>query len=302
MRISDKPASTTVASTTVNANSLLELESTSRALLLPRLTQTQIDAMQGVPAGMLVYNSTTNLLNIRSNTSWVTLAQAANAASSTNPWSTSGSTTYTTLSKVGIGTSNPYSQLANNSVNTTGSDGFGGNPGSLSWSADQLGYVGQIYNGRTGSNSNGLVVKVNSTDATALDVGRGLQNGGSTPLLTVKSTGRVGINKNDPTEALEVTGNIKYSGNLLMGVQYIYTQGEVPNSSYVSYLGAACPVGTKLIGGGGGQYVANSTQYNCWVNYSGPNKDDSNIWAINFTNLSGMAVPIRVYAICAKVQ
>ena len=52
---------------TVNANAILELESTTKALL-PRLNNTQIQAMQNVPAGMLVCNSTDDQRYIRTNT------------------------------------------------------------------------------------------------------------------------------------------------------------------------------------------------------------------------------------------
>ncbi|MBD2703804.1 hypothetical protein IC229_24370 [Spirosoma sp. BT702] len=201
MRISDKPASSTLASTTLNANSLLELESSTRALLLPRLTQTQIDAMQGVPAGMLVYNSTTNLLNIRSNTGWVTLAQAANAASATNPWSSSGTVAYTNQT-VGIGINNPFSRLANTSANTLDSQGFGANPESLSWRATQPGYAGVFQNSGTLTNNNGLLVKVTASNSTALEVGQGTQGANATPLLVVKSNGRVGIGTNNPFSQL----------------------------------------------------------------------------------------------------
>lgn len=289
--------------TTVNANSILELESTTKALLLPRLTQTQIDAMQNVPAGMLVYNSTANVLNIRTSSGWTTLALAANAASATNPWSTTNTTIYATNtnSRVGIGTSTPFSQLANTSLNTVGSNGYGGNPGSLSWAANQFGYVGQLYNAGNDGSSNGLAVKVFNGNATALDVSQGAQNTSGSPLLHVRSNGRVGINTNDPSEALEVNGNIKYSGNLQMGVQYVFTDNSIPASS-LGLPTAGCPSGTKLIGGGGGQLNPDANTYNFSINYSGPNKDNNNVWVVVGKNLNSTAVVMRVYAICAKVQ
>ncbi|MBD2753249.1 hypothetical protein [Spirosoma validum] len=290
--------------TAVNANSLLELESTNKALLLPRLNQTQIDGMQNVPAGMLVYNSTTNLLNIRSNTGWITLAQAADAASATNPWSTSntstGPTTYT-YSRVGIDTNQPFGQLANTSVNTIGSDKYGGNPGSLSWASTQLGYVGQIYNGGRDNNFNGLAVKVNSNNATALDVSQGGQGSEGQPLLIVKSTGNVGVRTTNPTEALEVNGNIKYSGNLQMGLVYPYSDNVIAVNTYAA-IPVPCPAGTKLIGGGGGQRDFGAAGASLSITYSGPDKDDTNRWLLILANRNSQAITIRTYAICAKVQ
>lgn len=286
---------------TVNPNALLELESTNKALLLPRLSQAQIDGMQNVPAGMLVYNNTTNAINIRTNSSWVTLVQAANAASADSPWNRLASVAYTTVSKVGIGTSQPYSQLANTSVNTIGSDEYGGNPNSFSWAATQLGYVGQFYNGGASSNFNGLAVKVNANNATALDVSQGPQTSPGQPLLIVKSTGNVGIRTSSPQEALEVNGNIKYSGNLQMGLTYPYNEAMMPANTY-AFLTVSCPQGTRQIGGGGGVRDINTAFANLIVTYSGPDKDDTNRWLIVCTNKNSVSTPIRVYAICAKVQ
>lgn len=290
--------------TNVNANSLLELESTNKALLLPRLNQTQIDAMQNVPAGMLVYNSTTNLLNIRSGTGWITLAQAANAVSATNPWSVSNTTTGSvayTFNRVGIGTSAPFGQLTNTSLNTIGSNLYGGNPGSFSWAANQLGYVGQLYNGGDDVGSNGLAVKVFNNNSTALDVSRGEQTTAGSSLLYVRSSGRVGINTNDPSEALEVNGNIKYSGNLQMGVQYVFADYSAPATALTNYF-TGCPSGTKLIGGGGGVLPFDTSGANFNVIYSGPEAGNNNLWRVTIKNTNSTAVVIRVYAICAKVQ
>ena len=293
--------------TNVNANSILELESTTKALLLPRLNSTQIQAMQNVPAGMLVYNSTDNVLYIRTNSGWATLSQAANTASVTNPWSTTGTDIYSTnTGKVGIGTNTPFSQLANTSINTIGSQGLGGNPGSFAWANSQDGYVGQIYNGGNAGSSNGLVVKVGSSEATALDVSQGAQNEVGSPLLYVQASGKVGIGTNAPTQALDVNGNINTNGTITaqtfnVGVQYVINNSSIPDNNYGSRY-ASCPSGTKLIGGGGGHNAFNSAQQDITVNYSGPNPSNTNQWMLLIDNNSSSGRGIIVYAICAKVQ
>jgi hypothetical protein len=167
--------------------------------------------MTNVPAGMLVYSSTDNVLYIRTNSGWSTLSMAANAASAASKWATTGNDIYST------------------------------------------------------------------------------------------NTGNVGIGTNLPTEALDVKGNIKYSGNLLMGIQYVYIDFDLPPSSYGNPK-CSCPAGTKLIGGGGGQRDFNGTLYDFQISYNGPNKDDANQWLLIATNLNSTAVTARVYAICAKVQ
>lgn len=52
-------------------SALLDLTSTSKALIVSRLTTTQRDAMTAVN-GMIIYNSTTNAFNFRENGAWVT--------------------------------------------------------------------------------------------------------------------------------------------------------------------------------------------------------------------------------------
>ena len=52
------------------ASALLDLTSTTGALLLTRMTSTQRDALTAVN-GMLIYNSTTNKLQVYENSAWV---------------------------------------------------------------------------------------------------------------------------------------------------------------------------------------------------------------------------------------
>jgi hypothetical protein len=119
--------------------------------------------------------------------------------------------------RVGIGTSNPFGQLANTSGNTVGSDNQGGNPGSLNWAASQQGYVGQIYNGGTDPNSDGLVVKVNGANpnAVVLDLSKGAQNDTGPSLLTVRASGNVNLSTLTGTGTRLVTADA--NGNLGSG-------------------------------------------------------------------------------------
>ena len=98
--------------------------------------------------------------------------------------------------RVGLGTSTPFSQLANTATNIVGSDNTGGNPGSLTWAASQQGYAGLLYNAQAGAGANGLAVKVAGTDpaATALDVSTGSsQAGQGAPLFVVRANGATGL-------------------------------------------------------------------------------------------------------------
>ncbi len=96
---------------TINANSLLELESTTKGLLLPRLTGDQIKAMSNVPVGMFVFNSTDSSLYLRRDTGWAVLAFAT-STSSVSQWTNNGNNINNTNSgNVGIGTATPAYKL-----------------------------------------------------------------------------------------------------------------------------------------------------------------------------------------------
>src|SRR3990167_10281384 len=59
-----------IGTTNPNANALLDISSTTKAFMPPRMTTTQRDAIASPTAGMVVYNSTTNVLNFHNGTSW----------------------------------------------------------------------------------------------------------------------------------------------------------------------------------------------------------------------------------------
>jgi hypothetical protein len=48
----------------VNSSSILELESTDKGLLITRLTTEQVEAIQNPAAGLLIYNTDLNLLQV----------------------------------------------------------------------------------------------------------------------------------------------------------------------------------------------------------------------------------------------
>lgn len=121
------------------------------------------------------------------------------------------------------------------------------------------------------------------------------------PALAIDNTGKVGIGKENPTQQLDVAGNITYSGVLNMGVQIISKDYNVSGNSRGDF-NCGCPAGTKLIGGGGGHRDWNSALSDIEIAFSGPHADNLNFWRIMLQNTSGSSRAIRVYAICARVQ
>ena len=62
-----------VGTASPSANSALDITSTSKGLLLPRLTSTQRDAINSPPSGLMIYNITTSTFQCYANGSWTNL-------------------------------------------------------------------------------------------------------------------------------------------------------------------------------------------------------------------------------------
>lgn len=62
-----------VGTSTPNATALLDLSSTTKGLLAPRMTTAQRDAVSSPATGLTVYNTTTNAINVYNGSSWVEL-------------------------------------------------------------------------------------------------------------------------------------------------------------------------------------------------------------------------------------
>lgn len=72
MRI-DNAGSVGIGTPTPNTSALLDLASTTRGLLPPRMTTVQRDAIASPATGLVIFNTTTNSLELRNSTAWVAL-------------------------------------------------------------------------------------------------------------------------------------------------------------------------------------------------------------------------------------
>ena len=68
-----------IGTTTPAASALLDLSSTSKGLLPPRMTTTERNAITTPATGLVIFNTTTNSLEIRNSAAWVSLSPAADA-------------------------------------------------------------------------------------------------------------------------------------------------------------------------------------------------------------------------------
>jgi len=62
-----------VGSTSLNASAIIEATSTTKGFLPPRMTNAQMVAIATPAAGLVVYDTTNNKLNVYDGTNWVTL-------------------------------------------------------------------------------------------------------------------------------------------------------------------------------------------------------------------------------------
>lgn len=69
-----------IGTTTPAASAQLDISSTSKGLLPPRMTTSQRNAIASPAAGLIIFNTTTNSLEIRNSTAWVALSTPASTA------------------------------------------------------------------------------------------------------------------------------------------------------------------------------------------------------------------------------
>ena len=68
-----------IGTTTPNTSAQLDISSTTKGFLPPRMTTTNRNAIASPAIGLIIYNTTTNSLEIRNSSAWVSLSPAADA-------------------------------------------------------------------------------------------------------------------------------------------------------------------------------------------------------------------------------
>ncbi|NML19941.1 hypothetical protein HHL16_03600 [Pseudoflavitalea sp. G-6-1-2] len=122
LKIGDNP-------TSIQKSSILELESTRQGLLLPRLADTAAINLLNPPDGMIIYLNPDKSLRLRSNGSWVKIADLGSATAN---WSLTGNTgTNPTTNFIGTIDGQPLVVRTNNAerlrVDAAGNVGIGTN-------------------------------------------------------------------------------------------------------------------------------------------------------------------------------
>jgi hypothetical protein len=110
-----------IGTTAPNASSLLEIRSTKKGLLIPRMTQLQRNAITSPATGLLIYQTNaTPGFYYYTGSGW-----KAVAPSTSSQWVTNGTSVYYNAGNVGIGTNNPsYTLDIKGDINITTANVF----------------------------------------------------------------------------------------------------------------------------------------------------------------------------------
>jgi hypothetical protein len=217
------------------SSALLDMTSTTKGLLIPRMSTLQRTAIPSPATGLMVYDTNLNAFMFFDGTNWGNIN-----GNGVSDWNVNGNDIYNNNSgNVGIGVSAPAARLAVDSSIMV--DQANSNQGSLDRSSlyfgsdKRVGIVRSYLSGSAGRNGLGFFTN-------------------NSRRMTIDSTGKVGIGTINPVQALHVIGNTYMFGNLgigsttpdyafenLWGYNYMFYGlgvGTVPNSTYLLDIGA----------------------------------------------------------------
>ena len=175
--------------TTIDARSVLELETDSQALYLPRLTTTQRDAHTGWKAGMFVYNTVDSCTQIYDGVSWECLSGPSSEPwynVATNTGADSNTQNIYQMGNVGIGYPVPGEKLTvNGAVSLRSTGGIGNN---------RRGKIEGVYDSGGSTYGGALTFITTEHDNT------------NSEKMRITKEGNVGIGTTAPTGNLDVEG------------------------------------------------------------------------------------------------
>lgn len=179
-----------IGTTSPNPSAQLDISSTTRGLLIPRMTSTQMNAIASPAAGLMVFNLTDSVFYVRKNSGWTKLVPVAAAGGG---WLSSGNDI------INSNTGNVIIGSSNQSVyklNVTGTD----------LGQTFYGIANELYG--SFSNSNGhFDIESNYGNSFAGKPAKHILL--NPPGSGVFFPGNVGINTDDPSHAkLEINGRV----------------------------------------------------------------------------------------------
>ncbi len=194
-KIIDSPSGTVISNASGTdipySASILDIRSSNKGILFPRMITSNRDAISLPVAGLMIYNTTSNQFNYHNGTNWQELASG-------NQWNVNGTSISYSAGRVGIGIETPSRDLVISNV---------GSPDILIQQS--------VFTGTT--NNDGFLLGTNSTldgELWNFETAGIIFGTSNLERMRILANGNVGINDTSPSEKLEVVGNIKTSGNV----------------------------------------------------------------------------------------
>lgn len=216
-----------IGTTTPNASAILDITSTSKGLLLPRLTTTQRDAIASPVSGLMVFNTTTNKVNIFVGAGWDELNTTATYGSIATI-DCAGSTNAGTIN---LGTE---ASGVTSTISYTGGNGLAHN-GQVVTSTGVTGLTATLTAGSFASGNGTLVYTITGTPATGGTANFALSIGGQSCALQIDVSfwpAAGYVHCGTPTAVVEVvstvTGRIWMDRNL--GATQLATASNDPDA------------------------------------------------------------------------
>lgn len=186
------------SNTPPDPSAMLDVQSTDKGILIPRMTQSQRDGIINPANGLMIYQTdNTPGFYFNAGTSSAPVWQpVGNNAGAGSQWINNGSGIHYSDGNVGIGTDNPVSMLSVNAginVDQSDSNGFGSLASALTFGQNKR--VGIASNrSNLGNAQKGLDFYT-----------------GSFRRISIDSTGNVGIGTTAPQYRLDVSGTARFS-------------------------------------------------------------------------------------------
>lgn len=178
-----------IGTNTPHATAALDITSTSKGILIPRMTSDQRTSIASPPNGLLVFDTDAGGFYFYKNGDWTSLSEGGAANSF---WSQNGTNiTNTNAGNVMIGVGDPFSKFT--------------------VSADQVGFTQQTTNGQVKVGfythpSQGAYIQTHSNHPLNFSSNNGAAH------MTILPSGKVGIGTATPTSMFHVTGGTSLFG------------------------------------------------------------------------------------------